>query len=39
MVLTQAKVGVHHIARDAYSSLATPDGVRAYEARLQAGAH
>jgi dTDP-glucose pyrophosphorylase len=39
MILTQARVGVHSIARDAYISLATPDGVRAYEARLQTGAH
>nr|MBA3672291.1 hypothetical protein [Gemmatimonadaceae bacterium] len=33
MILDQKKIGIAEIPRDAYVSLATPDGVRGYEAQ------
>lgn len=35
MILKQAKIGVAKVAKDAYFSLATPQGVQSYEAHLK----
>lgn len=36
MILKQAKIGIYQISRDAYFSIATPEGVEVYEEHLKA---
>ena len=35
MILQQGKIGIHRIPRNSYISLATPQGLHAYEEQLR----